>query len=493
MKTHNVLFNYRLEIGLIILLITTNVLLRFPIVGHELGADSFFIHSLANHILINEGAEWLLSPLSYFGFYPLSYPSGNPHLLAIFSALSGINIEMSIFWTSLILGLLSAATSYILAGCFHNEIFFKGLVAFLYSTSGIILKFTNWTASGRGLFLVLIPLVIWLVFRFSEKRSTKYLLIIGIISLCLAADHRMFVYIVPYILVYFSSYFLYKHWKFFNAKYFSVFYLICITVLFIFSFFFHHYGWTLRYIEISGYNWYNYLFGTVFTISARFGFLLFFAVIGLILCTLKDEKSIPELFLLLSVLLFTPFLGHTMYFYQALTPVIVILAGFSIFWIVKKVNSSKKRQITIILILTLMISFSAMTLTVRYSNESNYLLDQTSAAGTYIGLDLNSRVYAPSGEYVRQISAITNYPLSDMEKINPENKIQNLNSIKLKRFPTSFQDFFRFVKSPFDGSVTICEDTRKKYTLLKIIENPEDHIEKDLVYANNLQNIWILK
>src|SRR3990170_905857 len=47
------------------------VAMRFPRTEHEVGVDSFFIHNLATNIRDNGFAEWILSPLSFLGWYPL--------------------------------------------------------------------------------------------------------------------------------------------------------------------------------------------------------------------------------------------------------------------------------------------------------------------------------------------------------------------------------------------------------------------------------------
>jgi len=67
--------------GLIAFLVLLNVALRYPTTSHEVGVDSFVIHGLANSISENGYAKWVVHPLSIFGFYPYSYPSGVPYLL----------------------------------------------------------------------------------------------------------------------------------------------------------------------------------------------------------------------------------------------------------------------------------------------------------------------------------------------------------------------------------------------------------------------------
>src|SRR5437867_8244185 len=75
-------------------LAVANILFRYPIdVGHELGADTTFIHTLATGIVQRGHAAWVLHPLSYFGLYALSYPSAVPFTFASSSLMLGIPIE----------------------------------------------------------------------------------------------------------------------------------------------------------------------------------------------------------------------------------------------------------------------------------------------------------------------------------------------------------------------------------------------------------------
>ena len=64
---------------LLLVLAGGNILFRYPLdVGHELGADTTFVHTLTTGLVQDGHAAWILHPLSYFGLYALSYPSAMP-------------------------------------------------------------------------------------------------------------------------------------------------------------------------------------------------------------------------------------------------------------------------------------------------------------------------------------------------------------------------------------------------------------------------------
>src|SRR6266705_4991649 len=72
-----------------------NLVFRYPLdASHELGADTTFVHSLADSIIVGGHAAWILHPFSYFGLYALSYPSAMPFLFAGASEVSGAPIEL---------------------------------------------------------------------------------------------------------------------------------------------------------------------------------------------------------------------------------------------------------------------------------------------------------------------------------------------------------------------------------------------------------------
>ena len=71
----------RTTLALLAAIVVVSLLVRYPRSDHEVGVDSFFVHTLGQSIVANGRAEWILNPFSFFGWYPLSYPSAVPFLL----------------------------------------------------------------------------------------------------------------------------------------------------------------------------------------------------------------------------------------------------------------------------------------------------------------------------------------------------------------------------------------------------------------------------
>jgi len=180
---------------LFLFLIILNIVIRIPCTP-ELGTDSFFIHALCDSISAHGHAQWVSHPLSYLGLYPFSYPSGVPFLISGINQCAGIDMPSTILITSTFLGILSIFTSYLMAKSILNDNIFKFLVAFSFSLSPIILKFTIFNISTRGLFLVLLPLFVWSLFKQRDSDDIviklKFLALSIVLFLTLASTHRMF-------------------------------------------------------------------------------------------------------------------------------------------------------------------------------------------------------------------------------------------------------------------------------------------------------------
>ena len=186
----------KVKIELFILLIILNLILRFPVVYHEIGPDSFEMHILANSLTEFGEARWWIHPLSVIGMYPNSYASMISFLLSGISQCTGLDVELIIFIYGLVFGLFSIFASYILAGSIYNNDLFKFLVAFSFSVSPGILTYTTWMANARSPFIILLPLFLYAFIRSRESHLRFGLIAIAFAMLLLATHHLVF-YLIP--------------------------------------------------------------------------------------------------------------------------------------------------------------------------------------------------------------------------------------------------------------------------------------------------------
>ncbi|MCU0852471.1 MAG: hypothetical protein MUC90_04340 [Thermoplasmata archaeon] len=168
-------FGRRTVLLLLAVLLLISIGLRYPLVEHErYQTDSYYIHWLARTITDDGQAEWTLNPLSYVGYYPLSYPSGAPFLVAEVSVLTGTGIEFSILLISMLLGVMLCLGVFVMARSFLARDQFVILATLLAILGPRFLDTTYWDASARGPMVVLVVLTVFSFFR-AEQMGQKSL------------------------------------------------------------------------------------------------------------------------------------------------------------------------------------------------------------------------------------------------------------------------------------------------------------------------------
>ena len=75
MRLNLTLKSLKTKESILFIIILLSLIIRIPFTPHEIGNDSFYVHSMT-HSIIQEGyAKWVIHPASLFGLYPYSYPS----------------------------------------------------------------------------------------------------------------------------------------------------------------------------------------------------------------------------------------------------------------------------------------------------------------------------------------------------------------------------------------------------------------------------------
>ncbi len=192
----------RTTLALLGAILVVSLLLRYPRSEHEVGVDSFFVHVLAQSIVADGRAEWILNPFSFFGWYPLSYPSAGPILLAASADVVGVDVEGSILLVAMLLGPIGILGAFLMAREFRDEPVFALSVAFLYGMAPRFLSFTMWSASTRSLFMALLPTFMWLLLANYRRRSRANIVLLALSLALLAATHRLVVLLAVVLLAF---------------------------------------------------------------------------------------------------------------------------------------------------------------------------------------------------------------------------------------------------------------------------------------------------
>lgn len=184
---------------LLLAIILVSLAIRYPLVEHErFQTDSYFIHSLSNNIVSDGRAAWTFNALSYVGYYPFSYPSGVPFVLAELSLLTGLGVDVCILLTDGILAALFCLVVFCLSREFVHRVEFALLAAFLAVIAPRFVDTTYWVGSARGMDVVLITLLVFATFKAGSSRNNMLLVISALIGFGCIAVHHMAVLIILY-------------------------------------------------------------------------------------------------------------------------------------------------------------------------------------------------------------------------------------------------------------------------------------------------------
>jgi hypothetical protein len=340
-------FSKRINYILLAFLAILNIVFRIPMTPHGVDTvDSTHIWGLANSISTFGYAEWILHPLSFFGLYPLSYPSAVPTILSIVSQASSLDIEYVILLFGFVLGILGMFGAYIMALEIRKDYLFAFLTAFAFSLAPVFIEYTRWSATARNLFIALLPLLIWSLLCFHNKNQGKwkYLLLALIVLVVLGSTHRMFLLMPLVIIAYFvtigikfiknlslcgapphdpaSPVRAYK--KALSKKHNTLLYMkhklterkVFLGTILLFAF-----AFLIQFSNLSFYRgiWYDYQTGAFFegqsplllilNMSTNYighiGILILFGLVGLLFLLRKQNKDFGELFVLITLLFFT--------------------------------------------------------------------------------------------------------------------------------------------------------------------------------------------
>lgn len=179
------------------------LLIRIPRIPNMQGADAYVVMWMAEAIrngALFSSPTWLISPLSFFGFYPFShYPIGIPTFLASLLWL-GISMGHAI----LLLNFIETLVAWRGIDLLSRELFehkdkqllFIG--AFLLSP--YFLSMSYWTAVTRGAFLALLPFIMLYSIRYMRDPNLRWLSMLFLILTLETLIHRLWLGLLFYLL-----------------------------------------------------------------------------------------------------------------------------------------------------------------------------------------------------------------------------------------------------------------------------------------------------
>jgi hypothetical protein len=311
-------FNNNFKITIYGLLTVLNIILRIPWTPHQMGKDTFSMHQLINSVSSFGEARWWIHPASILGTYPHSYASSLPFFISGLSQIAGVEAETAILIYNFVLGSFTIYFAYIMASVIWNDDLFKFFVAFIFSTSQGIVTFSTWNANARTLFILILPVFIYVLLKSRGESKYRFATLTLLITAFLTVTHHYIYFLIPIFVTFLGLLLIYymRH-KVKKLKslvvpgdIITLILLGLLLLMFVGSFFTRtfintdphpggsRYGWLL--VMATGYTRY-------------IGLPIIFSVGGFMYLLLKKEKKFQDVFLLLTLAAIAPLLYNPTY------------------------------------------------------------------------------------------------------------------------------------------------------------------------------------
>lgn len=412
---------------LILFLIAMSFMLRFPSTPHSVGVDSFVMQGLANCIVRDGYAAWIIHPLSYLGLYPLSYPSGGIFLPASLTVLSGYSSEVSILALSMLMGMIGVLGAYFLAREFRDDDLFAFMVAFVFCLAPKFILNTTWETPTRGGFMAFTPIFLWILLRTHRQPNRRNIVMTVLMLFILATFHRLAVLMLIVILAYILTYIFLIIVKIAKLKMpalflkprargrmrlFGVFAMLGLGILLLFgSGVLETYEWG----QIAyGKSMIVQLFNLGVSLTRSAGVLTPLLFVGAIALAYQRNKTLKESFVLFVVLAIIPTLYLRRYTGFYVPIFISLVVGMGIVGIL--LVSRNRKKISIGLLITILVGslvLSGMLLD-HESRGTDGMTTEEYTIGLYSKWRLSGTQFSNNGLSASRVSAVSGLPYLPM-------------------------------------------------------------------------------
>ncbi len=338
-------------VALLLFLVSLNLLLRYPQTPHELDYDGFVFHGMTLSLVQEGYAKWTIHPLSYFGLYPLSHPSGGLFTLAGLSEVSGMSIEGAILLFDLAVVTVGLLSAFVLSMEIRRDEVLAFVVSAAFSLAPTFVTSLMWSVPARTLFTALIPLFIWLTLRWQRTHDSRCLILIPCVLLLMMSAHRLTVLmgllLIAFILtmvllaaartlrIKFASLVLSSSFRrISNVAVFGAFAVVLVAVL------------------VAGGVLSKYSSGQVgvgsgvvkeltnfgVSLTRSIGFLSPLVPLGIVVTYRRRAKEFKEPFLLMIVVVIAPTLTLRQYTGYYIIPFSAVFIGVGLLWVLEKMR-----------------------------------------------------------------------------------------------------------------------------------------------------------
>lgn len=338
-----------LLLGVLLLL---SIVVHYPLVEHERAqTDSYFIHRLSQSIVDSGYAKWTFHPLSYLGYYPFSYPSGVPFLLAEASSMTGLSVEVAILLSNMAFALLFCLGVFVLSRQFIRRSEYALLATFFAVLGPRLVDTLYWDGSARGPAVVLMTLLVFVSFRAASFKQNMLFVIAILLGFTCFVTHHMAVLLVlfgfGYVFAAFQSQYVMRRVGDMKRTVAMVETAALTAAIALTAF--AYLGFFQDLVSMNLHK--SPLFAvdppalSVFLNLAviyinQIGFILVIAVLAIPSILRNSRLSTETFFPLATLLAFIPLLGNSLYVSMLLTPFVAILG---VFWLARMYERNKRK------------------------------------------------------------------------------------------------------------------------------------------------------
>jgi len=408
--------------ALLLFLLGLNLIARYPRTPHELGFDGFVYHGMTVSIIQHGHAEWILTPFSYFGLYPLSHPSGSFFFLADLAQLAGAPVEAAILLFDMALVALGLLSAFLLSMEIRRDEGLALLVAALFSLSPRFVSGLLWEIPTRTLFSSLVPLLVWLLLRLHRTRDKRSLGFVLLVLSVMMSAHRLTVLMAAVFIAFILTEIIIVAVRTLRIRYASLvlrsqfrrtanlavligFFVLSISLITIGGIL-GNYG-TGRAGFGSGVVLELSNLGVSLARSA--GFLIPVVPLGVIAVYRQRMKDFKEPFLLMILLVLLPTLTLRQYTGYYIIAVTAPFIGLGIWWIVEKL---KGRTLRIAVVATaLAVTLGSANYVLAFDLQAQPFMDEeTYGHGLYVLWNTHGTVVGNDGTMASEIYVVSGHP-----------------------------------------------------------------------------------
>ena len=459
-------------------LVILSIVMRYPLIEHERHqTDSYYIHQLSDSIVDDGYARWIIHPLSVFGYYPLSYPSGAPFLFAEFSMMTELTIEASVLLGNVLISILFCLSVFLLSRQFFARPVPALLSTFFIITGARFVDTSYWNASARAILVIFVVLVLLVLLRSAVCAGSTQMKFIAVASgflfACLSFHHMavlLTVFGIAYLLCAFQIYFISRTFRTHRAKTIAAFNVALGVGIVLAGFLAIDFLGELAFTNLRRTSLFDFepaLLSVLMNMGAvyvnQIGFITIFAVVGLPFLMRRWFSNWRYLFLLSVLLVFIPLLGNTLYVSMILSSFVGILGVMFILHLSQSCSSRRCRSAVSVSVVVLLVSSLGLTYwTIEEWNSKEYMSgdqvevdNQLFNDAAYLSTVSNQR-FTISNNYVisLQLSALTGAYFIDsgtglvLSGVLGQDEVRNNVSWSEEPFPRNLYVWFTYANEP---------------------------------------------